>query len=84
MVMKSAYHGQIMIIIKSNLKVARTCSLTRRMDGSQLQSLKFGQSKNWKNENTERNTEKDTERKTENENRENTERAQRHRQSQYI
>jgi hypothetical protein len=45
MVILTANQMQITVIIVSLLKVVRTASLTRRMDTSQLLSLKFGKSK---------------------------------------
>ena len=90
MVMETADQMKIKLFIKSKKKVARICSLTRRMDGSQLQSLKFGQSKKCQekitsnipgtNEYSERNREEDKK----NEKRENTERAQKHKEAVHM
>jgi hypothetical protein len=78
------------VVMKFLMKVARTCSLTRRMKTSQLQSLKFGQSKKCQekirfnmpgtNEYSERNREKDKK----NEKRENKERAQTHKEAVHM
>ena len=44
MVMETANHGQIKIVMLSHkMKAAKTCSLTRRMETLQLPSLKFGE-----------------------------------------
>jgi hypothetical protein len=47
MVIICAIQLQIEIDILSLLKMVRTASLTRRMETSQLQRLKYGKSKKW-------------------------------------
>ena len=43
-VMESATHTQMKVVIVSPKMVTRTGSLTRKVDGSQLQNWKFGKS----------------------------------------
>ncbi len=44
MAMETVNHGDIKVVTVSILKMARICSLTRRMDTSQSARLKFGKS----------------------------------------
>jgi hypothetical protein len=54
MVMGNAFHWQTNLVMVYQLRVARTCSLTRRMEDSQLLSLKYGQLQRWNNDENEK------------------------------